>query len=134
MNNSIEYSGLYWKNNFVNEYSGFCFNWILNWIIFRPDSMKKWIFKTDRPGLLPCPKENICCCGEFFPFYIGSRSDNFVCIKVELAKVLIRKILQKIWWRIDPNSLMSSSSNQCMKLFSLNLQILKLFFYCKGCP
>ena len=27
-------------------------NWILNWIIFRPDSMKKWIFKTYRPGLL----------------------------------------------------------------------------------
>ena len=29
----------------------FVLNWILNWIIFRPDSMKKWIFKTDRPGL-----------------------------------------------------------------------------------
>ena len=30
----------------------FVFNRILNWIIFRPDSMKKWIFKTDRSGLL----------------------------------------------------------------------------------
>ena len=29
----------------------FVLNWILNWIIFRPDSMKKWIFKTYRPGL-----------------------------------------------------------------------------------
>ena len=29
----------------------FVLNWILNWIIFRPDSMKKWNFKTDRPGL-----------------------------------------------------------------------------------
>ena len=29
----------------------FVLNWILNWIIFRPDSMKKWIFITDRPGL-----------------------------------------------------------------------------------
>ena len=29
----------------------FGLNWILNWIIFRPASMKKWIFKTDRPGL-----------------------------------------------------------------------------------
>ena len=25
MNNSIEYSGLYWMNIFLNEYSGFCF-------------------------------------------------------------------------------------------------------------
>ena len=24
-------------------------DFVLNWIIFRPDSMKKWIFKTDRP-------------------------------------------------------------------------------------
>ena len=24
---------------------------VLNWIIFRPNSMKKWIFKTYRPGL-----------------------------------------------------------------------------------
>ena len=37
--------------NFLIEYSGFCLNWILNWIIFRHDSMKKWIFKTDRLGL-----------------------------------------------------------------------------------
>ena len=29
----------------------FVLNWILNWIIFRPDSMKKWIFKTYRPPL-----------------------------------------------------------------------------------
>ena len=29
----------------------FVLNWILNWIIFRPDSMKKWIFKTYRTGL-----------------------------------------------------------------------------------
>ena len=29
----------------------FVLNWFLNWIIFRPDSMKKWIFKTYRPGL-----------------------------------------------------------------------------------
>ena len=27
-------------------------DFVLNWIIFRPDSMKKWIFKTDRSGLL----------------------------------------------------------------------------------
>ena len=26
-------------------------NWILNWIIFLPDSMKKWIFKMYRTGL-----------------------------------------------------------------------------------
>jgi len=49
MNNSIEYSGLYWMNIFFNEYFGFCFE--LNWIIFRPDSIKKWIFKTYRTGL-----------------------------------------------------------------------------------
>ena len=30
----------------------FVLNWILNWIIFRPESMKKWIFKTYRPGLV----------------------------------------------------------------------------------
>ena len=29
----------------------FVLNWILNWIIFRPNSMKKWIFKMYRPGL-----------------------------------------------------------------------------------
>ena len=36
----------------------FVLNWILNWIIFRPNSMKKWIFKTYRTGLVrpgPCP-------------------------------------------------------------------------------
>ena len=48
-------------NIFLNEYFGFCFEWIffwmnildfvLNWIIFRPNSMKKWIFKTYRTGL-----------------------------------------------------------------------------------
>ena len=27
-------------------------DFVLNWIIFRPHSMKKWIFKTYRPGLL----------------------------------------------------------------------------------
>ena len=51
---------------FLNEYSGFkkkwiffwmnildfVLNWILNWIIFRPNSMKKWIFKTYRTGLV----------------------------------------------------------------------------------
>ena len=42
MNNSIEYSILYWMN---------ILDFVLNWIIFRPDSMKKWFFKTDRPGL-----------------------------------------------------------------------------------
>ena len=26
-------------------------DFVLNWIIFRPNSMKKWIFKTYRPGL-----------------------------------------------------------------------------------
>ena len=36
----------FWMNN-----PDFVLNWILNWIIFWPDSMKKWIFKTDRPGL-----------------------------------------------------------------------------------
>ena len=30
----------------------FVLNWILNWIIFCRDSMKKWIFKTDQPGLV----------------------------------------------------------------------------------
>ena len=30
----------------------FVLNWILNWIIFRPNSMKKWIFKTYRTGLV----------------------------------------------------------------------------------
>ena len=28
----------------------FVLNWILNWIIFRPDSMKKWIFKRIAQG------------------------------------------------------------------------------------
>ena len=43
-----------------NEWIFFWMNipdFVLNWIIFRPDSMKKWILKTDRPGLswrLPC--------------------------------------------------------------------------------
>ena len=35
----------------------FVLNWILNWIIFRPDSMKKWIFKTYRLGLVRHRKE-----------------------------------------------------------------------------
>ena len=51
MNNSIEYSGLYWMNIFLMNILKFVLNWILNWIIFRPNSMKKWIFKTYRTGL-----------------------------------------------------------------------------------
>ena len=47
MNNLIEYSGLYWMNIFLMNIPDF----VLNWIIFWPDSMKKWIFKTYRPGL-----------------------------------------------------------------------------------
>ena len=39
MNNSIEYSGLYWMNISLNEYFGFCFE--LNWIIFRPNFQKR---------------------------------------------------------------------------------------------
>ena len=31
-------------------------DFVLNWIIFRPNSMKKWIFKTYRPGL--CLRKN----------------------------------------------------------------------------
>ena len=53
MNNSIEYSGLYWMNIL-----DFVLNWILNWIIFRPDSMKKWIFKAYRTGLLKWQSQN----------------------------------------------------------------------------
>ena len=46
VNNSIEYWTL------LNEYfwmniRDFVLNWVLNWIIFRLNSMKKWIFKTD---------------------------------------------------------------------------------------
>ena len=51
MNNSFKYSVLYWLNIFWINISDFVLNWILNWIIFRPDSMKKWIFKTYRTGL-----------------------------------------------------------------------------------
>ena len=51
MNNPIEYSALYWMNIFWMNIRDFVLNWIFNWIIFRPDSMKKWIFKTDRPLL-----------------------------------------------------------------------------------
>ena len=54
MNNSIEYFGLYWMNIFWMNILDFVLNWILNWIIFGPDSMKKWIFKTYRLGLLLC--------------------------------------------------------------------------------
>ena len=43
--NSIELI-FFWMN-----IPDFVLNWILNWIIFRPDSMKKWIFKTYRRGL-----------------------------------------------------------------------------------
>ena len=65
MNNSIEYSGLYWMNIFLNEYSGFCFELnILNWIIFRPDWMKKWIYKTDRPPLEECAISILRTCAE----------------------------------------------------------------------
>ena len=44
MNNSIEYSGLYWMN-----IPDFVLNWILNWIIFWPDSMKKINFQNVSP-------------------------------------------------------------------------------------
>ena len=52
MNNFIEYSRFCWMNIFWMNILDF----VLNWIIFRPDSMKKWIFRTYRPGL---PKDVI---------------------------------------------------------------------------
>ena len=36
----------------------FVLDWILNWIIFRPDLMKKWIFKTSRPPQTWKPSES----------------------------------------------------------------------------
>ena len=55
MNSSIEYSVLYWMN---------ILDFVLNWIIFRPDSMKKWIFKTDRPPLEECAISILRTCAE----------------------------------------------------------------------
>ena len=55
MNNSIELSLLNWRNIFWMNILDFVLNWILNLMIFRPDSMKKWIFKKDRPPL-PHPR------------------------------------------------------------------------------
>ena len=37
---------------FLNEFSGFCFEFNLDLTVFWPDSMKKWIFKKDRSPLL----------------------------------------------------------------------------------
>ena len=53
-------------------------NEILIWTIFRPDSMKKWIFKTDRPGLLlPVP----------FAIYLYAKSiSNFHCLQISALK------------------------------------------------
>ena len=59
MNNSIEYlDSIVWIFFWMN-----ILDIILNWIIFRPDSMKKGIFKTDWPGPpvqapvgTPCPQ------------------------------------------------------------------------------
>ena len=36
---------------FLMNIQDFVLNWILNWIILRHDSMKKWIFKMYPPGL-----------------------------------------------------------------------------------
>ena len=44
-------AGKYYNSDPTSRISNFALNWILNSIIFRPDSMKKWIFKTDQPGL-----------------------------------------------------------------------------------
>ena len=44
--------GLCLKNDiFLTHFLDLVLNWALNWIIFQPDSMKNWIFKTDRLGL-----------------------------------------------------------------------------------
>ena len=76
MNNSIEYFGLYWMNIFWMNISDF----VLNWIIFRPDSLKKWIFKTDCPGLLwkstSAVGRFLICNGE----YVWSAIDCKLCI------------------------------------------------------
>ena len=53
INNYIEFPLLNWMNIFWMNILDFVLNWILNWIIFRPDSMKKWTFKKDRPPLNP---------------------------------------------------------------------------------
>ena len=49
INNHIEFPLLNWMNIFWMNILDF----VLNWIIFRPDSMKKWTFKKDRPPLNP---------------------------------------------------------------------------------
>ena len=59
--NSIEWI-FFWMNIL-----DFNLNWILNWIIFRPNSMKKWIFQTYRTGL-PLAEVMIYC-SNFLPGY-----------------------------------------------------------------
>ena len=61
--NSIEWI-FFWMN-----IPDFVLNWILNQTIFKPDSMKKWIFKPDRPGLIQIQSIHLrqfvdddCCC------------------------------------------------------------------------
>ena len=59
----------------------FVLNWILNWIIFRPDSMKKWIFKKRSPNPTPDFKYVwLCMVGGhgslLFPSYSSSKWDD----------------------------------------------------------
>ena len=61
MNNSIEYSGLYWFF-WMN-----LLDFVLNWIIFRPNSKKKWIFKKDRPPLMDIRMEPLFSLSPIFP-------------------------------------------------------------------
>ena len=53
MNNSIEYSGLYWMNIFLNDLSRFCFEFNFELNHFQARFNEKLTFKKDRPPLNP---------------------------------------------------------------------------------
>ena len=129
-NNYIEFPLLNWKNIFLNEYFGFFFNWIIS----RPDSMKKWILKKDRPPLISRDareKKDFSILVSKFLFFFWNSTLPFNLVPAALINVpIFHKLhflnfdasnLSELWLSTLQNYFLSDSNNR-------SLQKLRVFY------
>ena len=103
-------------------------DWIFNWIIFRPDSMKKWIFKTDR-RLLPHNDQHLSSfptSGTRFPA-LGAKhanSNRFVSSEWDVDFVFIDAMFEPNQtvpqtWKGGPILTLESNQEMCFDTWEL---------------
>ena len=104
--NSIEWI-FFWMNIL-----DFVLNWILNWIIFRPDSMKKWIFKTYRTGLTMVGMSS----SHTSPLSTGSNQRHSgICTSTDPANLPKANCFQSTFVSFSPGGRDSSGCCDCLR-------------------